>query len=99
MDSNDVKEKVLTRRNVLIVLGILLLILVILLFRTCDNKKDINKQDKIIESTIVEDAVKSNVELIKEVKQIDSIKYEKAIEVKQLDNDSTLKLFYELIRK
>lgn len=31
--------------------------------------------------------------------KLDSIKNEKIIEVKSLDNDSTLKLFYELIRE
>ena len=33
------------------------------------------------------------------IKQLDSIKNEKVIEVKSLDNDSTLRLFYQLIGK
>lgn len=40
-----------------------------------------------------------NTNLKKEINSLDSIKYEKIDEVKHLDNDSTLKLFYKLIRK
>ena len=40
-----------------------------------------------------------NSKLILEVETLDSIKNVKTIEVKSLDNDSTLRLFYELIRK
>ena len=40
-----------------------------------------------------------NSKLILEVEILDSIKNVKTIEVKSLDNDSTLRLFYELIRK
>lgn len=41
----------------------------------------------------------TNTNLKKEVNSLDSIKYEKINEVKHLNNDSTIKLFYELIRK
>lgn len=40
-----------------------------------------------------------NSKLILEVETLDSIKNVKTVEVKSLDNDSTLRLFYELIRK
>lgn len=40
-----------------------------------------------------------NDKLVIEINNLDSIKDVKVIEVKSLDNDSTLKLFYELIRK
>lgn len=42
---------------------------------------------------------KQNIELKKELNNLDSVKYEKINEVKHLDNDSTLKLFYKLIGK
>lgn len=48
------------------------------------------KTDSIIK---VNDSIKIKVE------QLDSIKNAKIIEVQTLDNDSTLKLFYELISK
>lgn len=40
-----------------------------------------------------------NSKLIIEVDSLDSIRNVKVIEVKSLDNDSTLRLFYELIGK
>lgn len=41
--------------------------------------------------------VKSNDSLKLEINNLDSIKDAKVIEVQKLDNDSTIKLFYELI--
>ena len=38
-------------------------------------------------------------DIYNKIKQLDSIKNEKVIEVKSLDNDSTLRLFYQLIGK
>ena len=52
--------------------------------------EEIVKADSIIK---VNDSIKIKVE------QLDSIKDAKIIEVQALDNDSTLKLFYELISK
>ena len=52
--------------------------------------EEIIKADSIIK---VNDSIKIKVE------QLDSIKDAKIIEVQTLDNDSTLKLFYELIGK
>lgn len=52
--------------------------------------EEIIKTDSIIK---VNDSIKIKVE------QLDSIKDAKIIEVQALDNDSTLKLFYELISK
>ena len=52
--------------------------------------EEIIKADSIIK---VNDSIKIKVE------QLDSIKDAKIIEVQTLDNDSTVKLFYELISK
>ena len=52
--------------------------------------EEIVKADSIIK---VNDSIKIKVE------QLDSIKDAKIIEVQTLDNDSTIKLFYELISK
>lgn len=41
----------------------------------------------------------TNKDIYNQIKQLDSIKNEKVIEVKSLDNDSTLRLFYQLIGK
>ena len=50
-------------------------------------------------SSNIDSVVKDNDKLIIEVKHLDSIKNAKSIEIKSLDNDSTLRLFYQLIGK
>ena len=61
------------------------------------------KKDKniVINSTTeyVDSIKKENDKLIIEVNNLDSIKNAEIIEVKSLDNDSTIKLFYKLIRE
>ena len=53
------------------------------------------KDNSYKENTVIE---KVNDSIKVEVKQLDSIKNAKVIEVKTLDNDSTIKLFYKLIK-
>jgi hypothetical protein len=52
-----------------------------------------------VEELKIDSITKDNNKLIIEVKHLDSIKNVKSIEIKSLDNDSTLKLFYHLIGK
>lgn len=52
-----------------------------------------------VERHEIDSITKENDKLIIKVESLDSIKNAKVIEVKSLDNDSTLRLFYELIRK
>ena len=60
----------------------------------CDyNRK---KNNNIIETDV--ELQKHNDSLRIEVDNLDSIKNAKVIEVKTLDNDSTVKLFYQLIK-
>ena len=54
------------------------------------------KNNNIIEQNI--ELQKHNDSLKIEVDNLDSIKNAKVIEVKALDNDSTVKLFYQLIK-
>lgn len=54
------------------------------------------KNNDIIESDV--ELQKHNDSLRIEVDNLDSIKNAKVIEVKTLDNDSTVKLFYKLIK-
>lgn len=58
------------------------------------------KNNNIIEQDIEQDIElqKHNDSLRIEVDNLDSIKNAKVIEVKTLDNDSTVKLFYQLIK-
>lgn len=75
---------------------ILLIVLVVLVnylpFKTTSTTSP-------VESSKIDSITKDNDKLIIEVKHLDSIKNAKSIEVKSLDNDSTLKLFYQLIGK
>lgn len=49
---------------------------------------------------VVVDSIKHTTEkLVIEVNSLDSIKNAKIIEVQNVDNDSTIKLFYQLIHK
>lgn len=67
-------------------------IVIIAIMSLIDNKKTY---------TVVEHNVeiqKHNDSLRIEVDNLDSIKNAKVIEVKTLDNDSTVKLFYKLIK-
>lgn len=58
------------------------------------------KQHNDKETTIQEDnsIEQANDSLKLEVKQLDSLRNAKVIEVEVLDNDSTVKLFYQLIK-
>lgn len=52
-----------------------------------------------VKSIQIDSITKKNIKLIIEIENLDSIKDAKVIEVKSLDNDSTVKLFYRLIGK
>lgn len=64
--------------------------------------KHYTKDKNIVTSATIEyiDSIKQeNNKLILEVNNLDSLKNAEIIEVKSLDNDSTIKLFYKLIRE
>lgn len=52
-----------------------------------------------VKESMIDSLTNNNNIIIVEINDLDSIKDAKIIEVKNLDNDSTLKLFYELIGK
>lgn len=52
-----------------------------------------------VEDIVIDSLSKANDSINSEIKYLDSIKHETINKVKVLDNDSTLKLFYELLRK
>lgn len=62
------------------------------------SKKDSTTTSPVKELQI-DSITKENDKLIIEIEYLDSIKDAKVIEVKSLDNDSTLRLFYKLIGK
>ena len=64
--------------------------------------KHYTEDKKVVTNSTIEcvDSIKKeNDKLIIEVNNLDSIKNAEIIEVKSLDNDSTVKLFYKLIRE
>ena len=62
------------------------------------SRKIINNEEDIKENAIVTDSIiKVNDSIKIKVEHLDSIKNAKVIEVRTLDNDSTLKLFYKLV--
>ena len=62
------------------------------------SKKIINNENTVKENvTIADSIIKVNDSIKIKVEHLDSIKNAKVIEVQTLDNDSTLKLFYELV--
>ena len=62
------------------------------------SRKIINNEDNIKENvTITDSIIKVNDSIKIKIEHLDSIKNAKVIEVQTLDNDSTLKLFYELV--
>ena len=67
-------------------------IVIIAIMSLIDNKKTYTVVEQNVEIQ------KHNDSLRIEVNNLDSIKNAKVIEVKTLDNDSTVKLFYKLIK-
>lgn len=78
---------------------ILLDILFIFIVCAIINDSKTNITTSPVESSRIDSITKENNKLIIEVEHLDSIKDAKVIEVKSLDNDSTLRLFYQLIGK
>lgn len=78
---------------------ILLSILFIFIICAIINYNKISTTTSPVENNRIDSITKESDKLIIEVENLDSIKDAKVIEVKSLDNDSTLRLFYQLIGK
>ena len=85
-------NKLICTDIIVILVIILAIILNYLLFKSIQTTSP-------VESSKIDSIVKDNDKLIIEVEHLDSIKNAKSIEIKSLDNDSTLRLFYQLIGK
>ena len=99
MEFNEFKKCFVTLLAKLFII-IFVLCIVFSVFRVYYNSfKKTEKVSTPVENNEIDSITKENDKLIIEVKSLDSIKNEKVSEVKSLDNDSTLRLFYKLIRK
>lgn len=78
---------------------VLLAILFVFIACAIINDSKTNITTSPVESNRIDSIIKENDKLIIEIENLDSIKDAKVIEVKSLDNDSTLRLFYQLIGK
>ena len=98
--SSNNPEKVVT--GCLISIIVALVILAGIIFCSITIHRNCTKNRNIVTNSTIEyvDSIKKeNDKLILEVNNLDSLKNAKIIEVKSLDNDSTVKLFYKLIRE
>ena len=85
---NDFIKEIIKDALMFFVFGIVIIAIMSLI----DNKKTYTVVEQNVEIQ------KHNDSLRIEVDNLDSIKNAKVIEVKTLDNDSTVKLFYKLIK-
>ena len=85
---NDFIKEIIKGAAMFFVFGIVIIAIMSLI----DNKKTYTVVEQNVEIQ------KHNDSLRIEVNNLDSIKNAKVIEVKTLDNDSTVKLFYQLIK-
>ena len=63
----------------------------------CDKTKE--HISSPVEDVVIDSIKYENNKITIEINDLDSIKNAKIVEIKTLDNDSVLELFYELIRK
>ena len=89
---NDNSSWKLFTTVLLVILFIFIVCAIIMHFKTSTTTSP-------VENTRIDSITKENNKLIIEIEYLDSIKDAKVIEVKSLDNDSTLRLFYQLIGK
>ena len=85
---NDFIKEIIKGALMFFVFGIVIIAIMSLI----DNKKTYTVVEQNVEIQKHNDSLKI------EVDNLDSIKNAKVIEVKALDNDSTVKLFYQLIK-
>lgn len=85
-------NKTIVTEIIIILLIVLIFVINCLLFKSTTTTPP-------VEDSRIDSITKDNTKLIKEVEHLDSIKNAKSNEIKSLGNDSTLKLFYQLIGK
>lgn len=66
--------------------------------RSCNNKQESNSKLPVEKSINIDSIIHDNDSLKLVVSNLDSIKDAKVIEVLTLDNDSSVRLFYKLLK-
>ena len=80
-------------------IDVIIICIICFMLGYCINIKENNTNRPVEEILKTDSIIKVNDSIKIKVEQLDSIKDAKIIEVQTLDNDSTVKLFYELISK
>ena len=95
--SDDPEKFITACFTSIVVILVVLAELIIVIISVCKHYNE--NENTVIDSTIeyVDSIKKENDKFVLEVNNLDSIKNAEIIEVKSLDNDSTVKLFYKLI--
>lgn len=91
-------SKIIIRNNVIVCFGIIYFALILIALFTGKNE---NVDKPVIKNSkeVIKQKTKENDSLKIEVSNIEKIKDAKVIEVTTLDNDSTIKLFYKLVKE
>lgn len=94
-------ELVIDYKNIAIILLLIVIFILSLLILNC-NKNKVNNTD--ISTPVgniekVDSLIQTNDSIKLVINDLDSVKNAKIIEVQALDNDSTVKLFYELVKE
>lgn len=85
-------------RDTIVCLICIFLVFVIVIFAAkCDDKYDNTTSTKDVVN--VDSIIKTNDSIKIIIKEKDSVKYEEVFKVRNLDTDSTIKLFKELVRE
>lgn len=82
----------------LLYLGFVHFLAIVGIICTCESKTDISSPVEKIDNKS-DSLVKVNDSIVVIVNHLDSIKNAEIIEVRSLDNDSTLSLFYKLVKE
>lgn len=91
-------SKIIIRNDVIVCFGVIYFALILIALFT---GKDENVDKAVIKNNkeVIKQKTKENDSLKIEVSNIEKIKDAKVIEVTTLDNDSTIKLFYKLVKE
>lgn len=85
--------------SIIVVIVLFIIVFITFIITKFDELTKDKSTPPVEEIQTIDSLKKVNNTIIIEVEHLDSIKNEKVIKIKELDNDSTAKLFYELLRK
>lgn len=96
MNWQNIKDTIgdLFVNTLIVIFAIFMIIGITSTFNKCTSQTSSPVEENVIDSIEYE-----NDKLVIEITNLDSIKNAKVVEIKALNNDSTLRLFYELISK